>query len=182
MVAALPMTSRVRAATEQKVWDLLARVPDPEIPVISVVDLGIVREVECVEGGDSVVVTVTPTYSGCPATEVIAQAICDALSAAGIASPSVRTRISPAWTTDWLSEAGRKRLREYGIAPPVGRAAREHLVPISQLFAQATDPIVQCPRCDSKQARKVSEFGSTPCKALYQCESCKEPFDYFKCH
>ncbi|XKH59974.1 phenylacetate-CoA oxygenase subunit PaaJ [Halomonas sediminis] len=151
---------------------VLQEVPDPEVPVVSVVELGIVRDIEWLDG--RLVVSVTPTYSGCPATEVIEQHIHEALVAAGYPDPLIQRRLSPAWTTDWLTEAGREKLRAYGIAPPVGSASKHSLV------GQA-DPVVPCPLCGSEATERVSEFGSTACKALYRCRDCLEPFDYFKC-
>lgn len=145
-----------------EIWRWLDQVPDPEIPVISVVDLGIVRDVQWV--GDHLDVAVTPTYSGCPATRVIAMDIETALRDHGIEDPRIRTRISPPWTTDWLSEKGRAKLREYGIAPPRAAGGPD-----------------ACPRCGSSDVEKISQFGSTPCKAHWRCKSCLEPFDYFKC-
>jgi ring-1,2-phenylacetyl-CoA epoxidase subunit PaaD len=150
--------------TEQ-IWAWLEGVADPEIPVISVVDLGIVRDVGW--DGDELVVTVTPTYSGCPATEVIARDIRDALVSHGIAKVRLETRLSPAWTTDWISAKGREQLREYGIAPPSELIQIENVV---------------CPRCGSSSTEVVSRFGSTPCKAIYKCRACLEPFDAFKRH
>lgn len=149
-----------------QVWTWLEQVPDPEIPVISVVDLGIVRDIRWNDEG--LIVTVTPTYSGCPATEVIARDIRDALIARGIENVRIETKISPAWTTDWISERGRERLREYGIAPPASS-----LVQIEN---------VACPRCGSHDTEMISRFGSTPCKAIYRCRACLEPFDVFKRH
>lgn len=148
--------------TEAQIWAWLDAVADPEIPVISVVDLGIVREVAW--DGDTLEVAVTPTYSGCPATRVIAMDIETALHDRGIGAVRIKTRISPPWTTDWLSDKGRARLMEYGIAPPraAGRPDR-------------------CPRCKSTRVQRISQFGSTPCKAQWRCETCLEPFDYFKC-
>lgn len=148
---------------------LLANVPDPEIPVVSVVDLGIVRDV----GGDPATVWITPTYTGCPATLAIERAIREALDAAGYGSIAIETTLSPAWTTDWISEAGREKLAAYGIAPPPRGAARASL-------RNAAPP--SCPRCGETSTREISRFGSTPCKALWQCNACDEPFDRFKCH
>ncbi|PWV61224.1 1,2-phenylacetyl-CoA epoxidase subunit PaaD [Plasticicumulans acidivorans] len=166
--------------TLEQVREWLAAVPDPEIPVVSVLDLGIVRELAW--DGDILEVTVTPTYSGCPATEVIAADIRSALQARGLAAVHVATRLSPAWTTDWLSDAGREKLRAYGIAPPVGRAGEVH-VPLSAIGRpRAPTQGVSCPRCGSHNTRETSRFGSTPCKALWRCADCGEPFDYFKCH
>lgn len=169
----------------RKVWDWLAEIPDPEVPAVSVVDLGIVREVSW--SGDpsqECLVTVTPTYSGCPATEVIANSIVETLKARGIPHVRVNTRLAPAWTTDWLTPEAREKLRNYGIAPPVGQAtASEHVVDLSLIRRRAeSQPAIACPNCGSSNTERVSEFGSTPCKALYRCCACKEPFDYFKCH
>ncbi len=161
-----------------QVWSWLGEVPDPEIPVISVVDLGIVRDVAFEDG--TCVVTITPTYSGCPAMQVIAEAVDEALRARGLERVRVATRLSPAWTTDWMSEAGKAALKGYGIAPPVERA-----VDISGLHAgirRRAEPVVACPLCGSVHTQLTSQFGSTPCKALYKCLDCREPFDYFKCH
>jgi ring-1,2-phenylacetyl-CoA epoxidase subunit PaaD len=162
----------VAARTTDAVWALLATVMDPEIPVVSVVDLGIVRDVRFDEAG--LEVEITPTYSGCPATRMIEQSIAEALADAGYAGARVTTVLSPAWTTDWIGEDGRRKLRTFGIAPPVGSAVSKRA-----LFAEA--PQVPCPRCGSKRTEMVSEFGSTACKALYRCTDCREPFDYFKC-
>ncbi|MBB85933.1 MAG: phenylacetate-CoA oxygenase subunit PaaJ [Xanthomonadales bacterium] len=165
-------------------WDVLRGVADPEIPVISVVDLGLVRDVHF-EQGDWLGVTVTPTYSGCPATEVIADSIRQALAKAGFSDPTVRTLLSPAWTTDWLSSAGREKLLAYGIAPPIGCAApEEKVIELSQLRLResSASPRPACPQCGSNATEQISAFGSTPCKALYRCTACCEPFDYFKCH
>jgi len=163
-----------------QVWAWLGEVPDPEIPVISVVDLGIVREVAL--EGDEVVVTITPTYSGCPAMQVIAEDVENALRARGIERVRIASRLSPAWTTDWMSEAGKAALKGYGIAPPV-----QQVIDISGLKHgvkrhAVQQPDVACPNCGSSHTRLTSQFGSTPCKALYQCLDCREPFDYFKCH
>jgi len=163
-----------------QVWAWLADVPDPEIPVISVVDLGIVREVAI--DGDECVVTITPTYSGCPAMQVIAEDVAQALHARGLERVRIATRLSPAWTTDWMSEAGKAALSNYGIAPPV-----QQVIDISGLQKGVKrhairPPEVACPHCGSMHTRLTSQFGSTPCKALYQCLDCREPFDYFKCH
>jgi ring-1,2-phenylacetyl-CoA epoxidase subunit PaaD len=159
--------------TTSKAWEVLRRVPDPEIPVISVTDLGIVRDV--VANEDCVEVIVTPTYAGCPATEVIRASIEEALRAAGAVSVQIRTRLDPPWTTDWIAPAARKRLREYGIAPP-------HALPLDEqpiLFAPRRLP-VECPLCRSDDTERLSQFGATACKALYRCRSCREPFEYFK--
>jgi ring-1,2-phenylacetyl-CoA epoxidase subunit PaaD len=166
------------------VWRALGAVPDPEIPVISVVDLGIIRGVEW--HGDELVVSVTPTYSGCPATEVIASDIGRALVAAGVARFRVETQLAPAWTTDWITSAARQRLAEYGIAPPGPRAADSNQatrIDISGLRRHRAEPAsVPCPRCHSVRTHEQSRYGSTPCKAQYRCDDCLEPFDYFKPH
>jgi ring-1,2-phenylacetyl-CoA epoxidase subunit PaaD len=154
----------VAAALKQddlaRIWSVLESVPDPEIPVLSVIDLGIVREVR----SDRVVLT--PTYTGCPAALVIETMVRAALDKAGLAHVTVETVLSPPWTTDWISDEGRRKLREYGIAPPTrpGQSA------------------VECPQCGSSDTEEISRFGSTPCKALWRCRACAEPFDHFKCH
>jgi ring-1,2-phenylacetyl-CoA epoxidase subunit PaaD len=153
-----------------RAWHVLGAVMDPEVPVVSVVDLGIVRAVDEQDGELHVVVT--PTYSGCPATEVIERDIEQALLDAGFA-PRLERRLTPAWTTDWISAEGRERLRVYGIAPPVGSS--------SKLSLLGKTPEVCCPQCGSAHTERLSEFGSTACKALYRCRDCLEPFDYFKC-
>ena len=166
----------------------LGQVMDPEVPVVSIVDLGILRDVQWLDASDnSVVVTVTPTYSGCPATEVIAQSIREALYARGISKVEVHTQLSPAWTTDWMTPQGRDALRAYGIAPPAARAFQQggsQVIDIAALtFSKASSKVVvPCPQCDSRNTRLLSQYGSTACKALYQCNSCLEPFDYFKPH
>jgi ring-1,2-phenylacetyl-CoA epoxidase subunit PaaD len=155
MVSAM---AAVRPAAAARIADLLANVTDPEIPVVSVVDLGIVREVT----DDAVIIT--PTYTGCPATLAIEQSIRAALDANGLARTRIVTQLDPPWTTEWITPRGREKLREYGIAPP-------------QLAARA-----ECPHCGSWNTEEVSRFGSTPCKALWRCRACAEPFDRFKCH
>jgi ring-1,2-phenylacetyl-CoA epoxidase subunit PaaD len=170
------------AASADQVWSWLGEVPDPEIPVISVVDLGIVREVAIDDASGECVVTITPTYSGCPAMQVIAEDIEQALHARGLPRVRIESRLSPAWTTDWMSEAGKAALKGYGIAPPV-----QQVIDISGLAKgikrhAIQAPEVACPHCGSMHTRLTSQFGSTPCKALYQCLDCREPFDYFKCH
>ena len=166
----------------EQVWSWLAEVPDPEIPVISVVDLGIVRDVAIDGDSGECVVTITPTYSGCQAMQVIAEDVEAALRARGLARVRIATQLSPAWTTDWMSDAGKAALRGYGIAPPV-----QQVIDISALSKGVKrhairQPQVDCPHCGSSHTRLTSQFGSTPCKALYQCLDCREPFDYFKCH
>lgn len=180
------MASQHEVGQIADVWEVLSTVSDPEIPVVSVVDLGIVRDVGLDEQASParVVVTVTPTYSGCPATEVIADSIREALDNHGYKDALVRTRLSPAWTTDWLTPEGRERLREYGIAPPVVQTGgQESVIDLSRIRGDSVaGPVVHCPLCASPSTERVSQFGSTPCKALYRCLSCREPFDYFKCH
>ncbi len=162
-----------------QVWDWLAEVPDPEIPVISVVDLGIIRDVA--HEGDTLVVRVTPTYSGCPATAVITFEIEAKLREKGVAALRIDRQLSPPWTTDWLSAEGREKLRAYGIAPPVDGTATG--APVAGRIARlgGQPQAIACPHCGASDTRRVSQFGSTPCKAAYQCNACLEPFDYFKC-
>ncbi|MFZ5510321.1 MAG: 1,2-phenylacetyl-CoA epoxidase subunit PaaD [Pseudomonadota bacterium] len=161
-----------------RIWQWLEEVADPEIPVLSVVDLGIVREVRW--AGDELVVTVTPTYSGCPAVDAINHAIEQALRDHGVERLRLETRLAPAWTTDWLTEKGRSRLREFGITPPAGTAERP--IDISALRRRREAATVACPRCGSTDTARVSQFGATACKAQYRCNACLEPFDYFKPH
>jgi ring-1,2-phenylacetyl-CoA epoxidase subunit PaaD len=155
----------------QKVWDLAATVVDPEIPVLTIEDLGILRDVDVTETG--VTVTITPTYSGCPAMDAIRDDLVAVLRPVGLGDVEVRMVLSPAWTTDWMSEDGKRKLNEYGIAPPSGRS---HVPQGPIRLTLAT----RCPRCGSADTVEVSRFGSTSCKALYECRSCLEPFDYFK--
>ena len=157
------------ALDADRVLAVLAVVPDPEIPVVSIVDLGIVRGVE----NDPPAVLITPTYSGCPATFAIEQSVRRALDDAGLARVAIRTVLSPPWTTDWISDRGREQLRAYGIAPPPRGADAVSL---------RGDFAIACPRCGSTNTTEVSRFGSTPCKAQWRCCECLEPFDRFKCH
>lgn len=154
------------------IYKLLESVKDPEIPVLSVRDLGILRKVEISEEG-KVVVTITPTYSGCPAMDTIEREVKEKLLSAGL-NVEVKTRISPAWTTDWMTEEGKRKLEQYGIAPPAETTADK-----ASLLGKKK--VVRCPRCKSEDTALISQFGSTACKALYRCNSCDEPFDYFKC-
>ena len=164
----------------QMVRHWLAQVPDPEIPVISLTDLGIIRDVAWQD--DTLVVTVTPTYSGCPATSVINMDIEAALRAKGIEKLRLERQLSPPWTTDWITSEGRDKLRAYGIAPPVdGTAADGRLAGRVARLAGTSNLVIACPRCGSTKTEKISQFGSTPCKASYRCTDCLEPFDYFKC-
>jgi len=157
-------------SARDRAWAAAAAVPDPEVPCVTVADLGILRAVDIVDG--VAVAQVTPTYSGCPATQFIEFAVQTALEKAGFEARVERV-ISPAWTTEWITEEGREKLRDYGIAPPE-RASNS----VRALFGETT---VTCPHCGSGETERISEFGSTPCKALYRCRSCAEPFDYFKC-
>ncbi|RTZ41153.1 phenylacetate-CoA oxygenase subunit PaaJ [Candidimonas sp. SYP-B2681] len=155
--------------------ECLRRVPDPEIPVLSVVDLGLIRQVSW--EGPVCVVTITPTYSGCPAMQEISTDIKNILHARGVDQVRIETQLSPAWTTDWMTPEGRSALKDYGIAPPGEKA-----IDISGITRRATDVLVACPLCGSSHTRLISHFGSTSCKALYRCNDCGEPFDYFKAH
>jgi ring-1,2-phenylacetyl-CoA epoxidase subunit PaaD len=169
---------RVSADEErcQRAWSVLQGVLDPEVPALSVCDLGIVREVTPQAQG--VAVVLTPTYSGCPATEVIEQSVVEALELAGLGPVTVTLRRAPAWTTDWITEDGRRKLRDYGIAPPSGHiAAAAGAMPIRIV---RREPALECPRCGSTHTERLSAFGSTACKALYRCIACREPFEYFK--
>jgi ring-1,2-phenylacetyl-CoA epoxidase subunit PaaD len=168
-----------RRPTLEAIWAALAAVPDPEIPVISVVDLGIVREVAW--HGDELVVTLTPTYSGCPATEVIAADVAAALAKAGVPCARIETRLAPAWTTDWIAAGAKARLASYGIAPP-GPSSGAQRIDIAGLSRRGPAPQIPCPRCGSIRTRELSRFGATPCKAQHRCDDCLESFDYFKPH
>ncbi len=176
--------TKIDEAVPDTVRNALEGVVDPEIPVLTIRDLGILRDVRM--EGEQVVVTITPTYSGCPAMRDIRDSIEQALADAGVNEFKVETSLSPAWTTDWMSEEGRRKLLEYGIAPPVGRgegAAPTNSSGVGDLVGAAPSPrIVPCPQCGSEDTRLISEFGSTACKAMYQCNACLEPFDHFKCH
>jgi ring-1,2-phenylacetyl-CoA epoxidase subunit PaaD len=158
----------------RQIWSLLEQVNDPEVPVLSVVDLGLIRDIR--SEGEGFEVILTPTYSGCPAMDVIRTTIRMTLLEHGYKNVKLTTVLAPAWTTDWMSEAGKEKLKAFGIAPPL---------PVQQvcrpdLFGQ--EEAIGCPHCRSYHTARISEFGSTACKALYRCEDCKEPFDYFKCH
>jgi ring-1,2-phenylacetyl-CoA epoxidase subunit PaaD len=159
------------ADLRQRAWNAAAAVVDPEIPVLTIADLGVLRDVAVNDG--RVEVAITPTYSGCPAMNMIALEIELALEREGFGRPKVRTVLSPAWTTDWMSDDGRRKLLEYGIAPPQAGSGRRALFGEQQ---------VVCPQCGSDNTELLSEFGSTSCKALWRCKNCREPFDYFKCH
>ncbi len=159
--------------TTPRAWEVIGTVPDPEVPVISVVELGIVRDV-AVDAEGAVAVTITPTYSGCPAMYEIEKDIRTALTEAGASSVTVRTVLSPAWTTDWIGPEAREKLRAYGIAPP-GRAEQGGLITLTR----ARQPVT-CPWCGSRDTELKSEFGSTACKAIHVCRACRQPFDEFK--
>jgi ring-1,2-phenylacetyl-CoA epoxidase subunit PaaD len=165
------MGDPARNETETRAWAVLSGIPDPEIPVISLVELGIVHAVR--SGAEGVEVDLMPTYTGCPATEVIETDVRQALDDAGLGPVSVRRVLAPAWTTDFISDAGRRKLADYGIAPPSGKAGKRSVF--------GDDRPAACPRCGSADTSRVSEFGSTPCKASWRCEQCLEPFEYFKC-
>ena len=156
---------------KKKVWDILETVTDPEIPVLSIIDLGIVRNIQT--SNDKLEIVITPTYSGCPAMDVITMNIRMALIKEGISPFKIIQKLSPAWTTDWMTQAGKDRLKSYGIAPPAAKTFDANYL---------ATLVVQCPLCHSSKTKLISEFGSTACKALYQCLDCREPFDYFKCH
>jgi ring-1,2-phenylacetyl-CoA epoxidase subunit PaaD len=168
------LTTKTNIST-QEIWSILEQVNDPEVPVLSIIDLGIVRSVNYQAHSGQVEVVITPTYSGCPAMDVIRMNIRMILLEHGFENITVNTVLSPAWTTDWMSEAGKEKLQAYGIAPPNAKQQ----VCDTALFAEES---VQCPHCRSYSTRRISEFGSTACKSLYQCNQCQEPFDYFKCH
>ena len=159
-----------KTISPEEVLDALRSVMDPEIPVLSVVDMGVIRKIEV---SDHLVVTITPTYSGCPAMNTIEADIKKCLLNEGYQNIVVKTVLQPAWTTDWLTENGREQLKAYGIAPPQGSTSKR------VLFLE--DETVPCPQCNSENTELVSEFGSTACKAQYKCKDCLEPFDYFKC-
>lgn len=155
----------------KEIWKILEKVTDPEVPVLTITDLGIVRDVKL--NGNEVEVIITPTYTGCPAMDMIAMNIKLALIENGYHKIKITSVLAPAWTTDWMSEDGKRKLKEYGIAPPQSESGR---------FQRPESFHVTCPQCNSNNTKCISEFGSTACKALYQCNDCKEPFDYFKCH
>ncbi len=158
--------------TDNEIWQLMEDVYDPEIPVLSVIDLGIVRDIKIDDS--EIEIFITPTYSGCPAMDMIAMNIRMAILQNGYKKIKITQQLSPAWTTDWMTENGKQKLKSYGIAPPVGKSFDKKYL---------EDEIkVECPQCHSANTKLLSEFGSTSCKALYQCKDCLEPFDYFKCH
>jgi len=175
MVEQYPITmSTITHISTQKIWSILEQVNDPEVPVLSVTDLGIVREVKI--NGDEIEVVITPTYSGCPAMNQIEWDIRTTLLANGYPNVKITTVLSPAWTTDWMSQAGKEKLKAFGIAPPLPTAS------VCDIHLFAKEEAIQCPHCGSYHTTMVSRFGSTACKAQYRCNDCREPFDYFKCH
>jgi ring-1,2-phenylacetyl-CoA epoxidase subunit PaaD len=157
--------------TEQEIWKLLEQVCDPEIPVLTVIDLGIIRDVKL--NNDEIEICITPTYSGCPAMDVISMNIRMVLLQNGFKKIKITQQLSPAWTTDWMSDAGKEKLKAYGIAPPAAKTYDKNYLENLK---------IECPQCHSTNTKLISQFGSTACKALYQCNDCLEPFDYFKCH
>ena len=164
----------VHTIDKETIYSYLGEINDPEVPVLSITDLGIVRDVKMNDG--EIEVVITPTYTGCPAMDLITATIKIQLATLGFKKVKITRVLSPAWTTEWMSEEGKRKLKEYGIAPPNPKQQ----VCNQKLFDAAE--AVQCPHCNSYHTHRISEFGSTACKALYQCDDCKEPFDYFKCH
>jgi ring-1,2-phenylacetyl-CoA epoxidase subunit PaaD len=163
----------MQTISKDQIHKILEKVTDPEIPVLTIGDMGIIRDI--ILQDDTIEVVITPTYSGCPAMDMIEVNIKSALQEEGFQKIKVSSKLSPAWTTDWLSEEGKRKLKAYGIAPPTKETADKNT-----LFGEA--PKIECPQCGSKDTQLVSQFGSTPCKSLYKCNNCLEPFDYFKCH
>ncbi|GAB4254555.1 MAG: phenylacetate-CoA oxygenase subunit PaaJ [Vicingaceae bacterium] len=159
--------------SKEYIWELLSKIPDPEIPVITITDLGVVRAVDIEK--DKINISITPTYTGCPAMKLFEEEIIETLNKHGIENVSIKMVFAPAWTTDWLSEEAKEKLRKYGIAPPVDGTQDKGI-----LF-EAGPKTVNCPKCNSTNTTLKSQFGSTACKALYVCNNCKEPFEYFKC-
>ncbi|WP_028279536.1 1,2-phenylacetyl-CoA epoxidase subunit PaaD [Arthrobacter sp. H5] len=172
MVAAATLAARPADPGTAALWDLAATVVDPEIPVLTIEDLGVLRSVRMNDAG-AITVTITPTYSGCPAMDAIRDDVISALAAAGHRDVGIELVLAPAWTTDWMTDAGKAKLDEYGIAPPTGKAAAGRV---------SVGLSVKCPQCSSLNTRELTRFGSTSCKALYVCQDCREPFDYFKVH
>ena len=160
-------------STKDKIWALLEEIPDPEIPVLSIHDLGIVRKID--EINNEIIVTITPTYSGCPAMSQFEADIVSTLNKYGYDNVSIKTIYDPPWTTDWLSEEAKKKLQDYGIAPPEQKTTDKNALLVDDRKS------VTCPQCKSTSSKMISQFGSTACKSLYQCNDCMEPFDYFKC-
>lgn len=171
MISVVAAVARPPEDLRAEAWRIAGSVVDPEIPALSIADLGVLRDIRVEDG--AIEIFITPTYSGCPAMNVIAIEIALALAKSGLGPARVTTVLSPAWTTDWMSQEGRRKLKEYGVAPPQNGGGRRALFGVEQ---------VNCPRCESSDTTQIAEFGSTSCKALWRCNSCREPFDYFKCH
>lgn len=159
--------------TKEDIYNILSTIPDPEIPVVSIQEMGMLRDVILTDKGCEVIIT--PTYTGCPAVGMIEDEIKRVLTEKGVSNVSVKLVYAPAWTTDWMSSVAKEKMRKYGIAPPISSAC-------NKLFAYGKHEFIKCPYCDSTNTELISMFGSTACKALYKCEKCKEPFEYFKCH
>ncbi len=159
--------------TEKEIWQYLQEVPDPGIPVINILDLGIVRKVEITDN-ENITITITPTYSGCPAMNTIPISVRLKLIEKGLSNINVINQLSPSWTTNWMTEEGKQKMKAYGIAPPTKNSSSD------ELFSDEKN--IECPQCNSHNTRLISQFGSAVCKAMYQCNDCHEPFDYFKCH
>lgn len=166
------MTTEKLSIPQLYAW--LSEISDPEIPAVSIIDLGIVRDVILVDDGREVSVTITPTYSGCPAMDIISMQIRMALMGRGIPKVNIELQLAPAWTTDWITEEGKAKMKVYGIAPPIRRAQQA-----LDLFEEEE---IECPRCHSLHTEMISQFGATSCKSMYRCLDCKEPFEHFKCH
>lgn len=172
----MPLAPDLLPRIHVALYDLLSQIPDPEVPVLSVLELGVVRKAMVIpkpDGSPGVRITITPTYTGCPAMDMISMQIRMACMQAGYAPVDIETVLHPAWTTDWLSPEARAKLEKYGIAPPMGNAGQ------LEMLETLAPP---CPHCKSTHTRLLNRFGSTACKALFQCADCLEPFDYFKCH
>jgi ring-1,2-phenylacetyl-CoA epoxidase subunit PaaD len=167
------MQEQVLEGREKQIWTILETICDPEIPVLTIIDLGIVRGIECLKDSTALEITITPTYTGCPAMDMISTQIRMTLAEAGFQKVTIKQILSPAWTTDWMSESGKQKLKAYGIAAPIVRE-------FNKVYLEELQ--IACPICTSTNTKLVSEFGSTACKALFQCKDCLEPFDYFKCH
>lgn len=167
------MTESSNDLLEKKIWGFLERIPDPEIPVLTILDLGMIRKIDILDPS-TVEITITPTYSGCPAMDFIEKEIRAELKKENIEVNKIHTVLHPAWTTDWISEEAKAKLLAYGIAPPSGS-------PNKQLLMSEEEKIIACPQCKSEDTAMISQFGSTACKSLYKCNDCQEPFDYFKC-
>jgi ring-1,2-phenylacetyl-CoA epoxidase subunit PaaD len=173
------MVNNIHLNLKETILSILEQVTDPEIPVLTILDLGMVRDIICKD--EDIEVIITPTYSGCPATDAIAFDIKLKLLEYGYKNVKVTYTLTPAWTTDWMTENGKKKLKEYGIAPPINKTTHPNNSRVHKMLFEQEEAI-ECPRCHSSNTKLLSQFGSTSCKALHQCMDCKEPFDYFKCH